>query len=187
MSWISRGDRIRTAKNILENLKYQDITIKEPNSLQERRGYIGSEEWIKEVYAFHCKPGSERTFYFPGNERFKQWITTDEAKETILHFGPYYDICKWNGKIYQARCPELQEFYIKFKKEKDEIYKELRILEKKEIHKELSILEKDSELHKMILWYNDKKECPITPKIAKDSVKIKIDIFISLKQKYDSL
>ncbi len=68
MSWISRDDRIRTANNILENLKHKDISIKEPNCFQKSRGYIGSEEWIKEVYDFYCKPGSERTFYFPGNE-----------------------------------------------------------------------------------------------------------------------
>lgn len=166
------------------NFKYTKYQIK-TNELpldQYLRGPKNNSYWKNKKCVFYCGTGGfiRGLFYMENNLKFKDWIKTDQAKDNILHFGPYYPEYIYNGQVYPGHCPELQKYYEKFDDEYHQKY-----IEKNE--KKILDNRYREEFELLVKWYTENKYKSETPKIAIDCVKTKIDEFTKFFDNLDLL
>ena len=131
---------------------------------------------IRPFPAFYCNMGGYKNGFFCGieNKQFKQWINTDSARITILEFGPYYSSIKVGDIIYPDHYPELSLYYEKYDKEYHAKYIN-------DLQSKLDSYTQNEEYNRMNSWYKHNNECNLTPVIAKECVKNKLDEIITLK------
>jgi len=165
--------------------RVQKFKVQPPTEYQKKKGYLGENGKPVSIYAFRCQPGSGYPiFKYPHEEGFEEWIKTDQAKHAVLMYGPYWQPCVWDQKIYLSHHPYMQEYYEKFDTPYYEDYLAKKELKFKEI-------DSDSELIRTIIWHTEimasSDKMRTTPKEALDAAAIKIKEFIEQKEYMEKL
>ena len=168
-----------------ERFRVQKFKVQPPTEFQKKKGYLGEKGKPVSIYSFRCQPGGMQLKYkYPDEDGFEEWIKTDQAKNAVLFYGPYWHPCVWEQKIYLSHHPYMQEYYEKFDTPYYEDY-----LAKKEI--KFKEIDTDSELIRTIIWYTETlanvDKLSIAPKISLDAAAKKIDEFIKQKEYMEKL
>jgi len=163
----------------------QKFKVQPPTEYQKKKGYLGENGKPVSIYEFRCQPGSGYPiFKYPHEEGFEEWIKTDQAKNAVLNYGPYWHPCVWDQKIYLSHHPYMQEYYEKF----DTPYYDDYLSKKETKFKEIDT---DAELIRTIIWYTETlsiaDKLSVAPKITLDAAKKKIDEFIKQKEYIEQL
>ena len=163
-----------------QQFRVQKFLVQPPTEMQKKKGYLGEKGKPISIYSFRCQPGGAQLKYkFPEEDGFDEWIKTEQARNAVLFYGPYWHPCVWDQKIYLSHHPYMQEYYEKFDTPYYEDY-----LSKKE--KKFKEIDTDPELIRTIIWYTEimcsKDKISLTPKESLDVAKKKIDEFIKQKE-----
>ena len=168
-----------------ERFRVQKFKVQPPTEFQKKKGYLGEKGKPVSIYSFRCQPGGLQLKYkYPDEEGFEEWIKTDQAKNAVLFYGPYWHPCVWEQKIYLSHHPYMQEYYEKF----DTPYYDDYLSKKETKFKEI---DSDPELIRTIIWYTETManvdKLSVAPKIALDAAKQTIDEFIKQKEYMEKL
>lgn len=158
-----------------QGFRVQKFKVQPPTEFQQKKGYLGEKDKPVSIYSFRCQPGGFQLKYkYPDEEGFEEWIKTDQAKNAVLFYGPYWHPCVWEQKIYLSHHPYMQEYYEKF----DTPYYDDYLSKKETKFKEI---DSDPELIRTIIWYTETlanvDKLSVAPKIALDAASKKIDEF----------